>query len=426
MTKIQRTYSLQFIPFLLVIVLTVSCISKGSKETTSEFTQKNYTSFGEDVSFMKAYIDLIELTDPSGQGMVAVSPALQGRVMTSSANGADGRSFGWINRELFASGDTMEHINVYGGEERFWLGPEGGQYSIFFKNGDAFTLENWHTPNLIDLEPFEVSVRTKSSAVFTKKAELTNYSGFSFDLGIERKVEVLAASEAFDALGVVPVSGISTVAYRTTNKLTNEGELDWEKESGLLSIWLLGMFNPSPATTVVIPFVPGNEANLGVPVNDTYFGKVPEDRLVVRDSVLYFSGDGEYRSKIGLSPRRAKDVLGSYDATNRILTIVKYNQPKGVTDYVNSMWEIQEQPYAGDVVNSYNDGPPEPGAKPLGPFYELETSSPALALKSGETDTHIQLTCHFEGDEGSLNELAQQLLGVSVSEIASALNPQKP
>ncbi|MEQ9287654.1 MAG: hypothetical protein RIG77_12125 [Cyclobacteriaceae bacterium] len=386
---------------------------------------KDYTSFAEDVAFMGKYTDLIELSDPSGQGLVAVSAGLQGRVMTSSASGSEGRSYGWINRELFESGDTLEHINVYGGEERFWMGPEGGQYSIFFKKGDEFNLDNWYTPRLIDLEPFEVQELTASSVVFTKKASLVNYSGFQFDLGIERKVETLSPSRVLEELGLKSVNGINTVAYKTTNSLTNLGEQNWQKETGLLSIWMLGMFNPSPATTVVIPFNSGSEEELGIPVNDTYFGKVPEDRLVVKDDVLFFSGDGEYRSKIGLSPRRAKDICGSYDATNGILTIVKYNQPEGVTDYVNSMWEIQDQPYAGDVVNSYNDGPPEPGAKPLGPFYELETSSPALALKSGETGTHIQLTCHFEGDEKALDNIASRLLGVSLLEITSALNPVK-
>ncbi len=55
-----------------------------------------------------------------------------------------------------------------------------------------------------------------------------------------------------------------------------------------------------------------------------------------------------------------------------VLTLVHLTVPEGATDYVNSMWEIQEKPFAGDVVNSYNDGPASPGAKPLGPFYELE------------------------------------------------------
>ena len=182
------------------------------------------------------------------------------------------------------------------------------------------------------------------------------------------------------------------------------------------------MYHPSPATTIVIPFKAGPKEDFGEPVNDSYFGKVPADRLVVKDDVLFFSGDGKFRSKIGLSPSRAKNILGSYDATNNILTIVKYNQPDGIADYVNSMWEIQEAPYAGDVVNSYNDGPPEPGVEPLGPFYELETSSPALALKSGETGIHIQYTSHFEGDKKSLDKLLRQLLGVSIADIEAAQN----
>lgn len=404
--------------FLLVLSLTIACTRKKSESKENQpLPLEDYTSFADDVSFMQKYIDLLELSDSSGQGKVAVSAALQGRVMTSSASGSLGRSYGWINRELFESGDTLEHINVYGGEERFWLGPEGGQYSIFFEKGNEFNLDNWYTPRLIDLEPFEVQEQTASSAVFTKKAALTNYSGFQFELDIKRKVEALAPSKVFNELGIAPITGVNTVAYQTTNSLTNAGDRDWEKETGLLSIWLLGMFNPSRATTIVIPFKAGSEEELGIPVNDTYFGKVPEDRLVVKEDVLFFSGDGKYRSKIGLSPHRAKNICGSYDASNGILTIVKYNQPEGVTDYVNSMWEIQEQPYAGDVVNSYNDGPPEPGAKPLGPFYELETSSPALALKAGETGTHVQLTCHFEGEEEGLDFIAQQLLGVSIAEI---------
>jgi hypothetical protein len=137
---------------------------------------------------------------------------------------------------------------------------------------------------------------------------------------------------------------------------------------------------------------------------------------------LFFSGDGKHRSKIGLSPRRARDVAGSWGAEAGVLTILKYSQPdRGVTDYVNSMWEIQQHPYAGDVVNSYNDGPPAPGAKPLGPFYELETSSPALALAAGESAQHVEETYHFEGDRTALDALATSLLGVKLDEIEKSL-----
>jgi hypothetical protein len=73
------------------------------------------------------------------------------------------------------------------------------------------------------------------------------------------------------------------------------------------------------------------------------------------------------------------------------------------------------------VVNSYNDGPPSPGAKPLGPFYELETSSPAGALKAGEALTHVQQTIHLQGSADSLDPIAKATLGVSIAEITSAL-----
>ena len=41
--------------------------------------------------------------------------------------------------------------------------------------------------------------------------------------------------------------------------------------------------------------------------------------------------------------------------------------------------------------------PGTPGAPPLGPFYELETSSPALALAPGESAEHVHRTLHFLG-----------------------------
>ncbi|MCB4807863.1 hypothetical protein LG651_06335 [Tamlana sp. 62-3] len=416
---------------MLLLGLIFSCNQKKKSEkenhaadTAPHQNQKiEGATYGDDVSFMKNYIELIELTDANNQSKVAVSAALQGRVMTSSADGKSGRSYGWINSELFESKEIQEHINVYGGEERFWLGPEGGQYSIFFKKGAEFTLDDWYTPKLIDLEPFDVKNVSATSATFTKKASLKNYSGFQFDMEIEREVSILSKDDIQKQLNLSELSNnLKTVAYQTKNTLTNIGTKDWKKDSGLLSIWLLGMFNHSPNTTIVIPYVQGDDAKLGKVVNDTYFGKVPAERLVVKENAIFFKGDGEYRSKIGLTPMRAKDIAGSYDSANGILTIVKYNKPKNVTDYVNSMWEIQEEPFKGDVINAYNDGAPEPGAKPLGPFYELETSSPALALKSGESGTHIQTTFHIEGDEIILNPIIQELFGVTINDIKTAFN----
>jgi hypothetical protein len=104
-----------------------------------------------------------------------------------------------------------------------------------------------------------------------------------------------------------------------------------------------------------------------------------------------------------------------------VLTVVQYNKPAGVADYVNSMWQIQDQPYRGDVVNSYNDGPTSPGGKPLGPFYELETSSPAAVLAPGESILHTHRTYHFAGSAVQLDPIAQATLGVTIAQIRAAL-----
>lgn len=396
--------------FIGGIAMTAGCDSSAHKQR----------SFAQDLDFLRKHTKILVLSGESEGAKVAVAPAYQGRVLTSTASGDDSPGFGWINRELIAGGRFVEHMNPFGGEDRFWLGPEGGQFSIFFKKGDPFDLEHWQTPAPIDTDPFELVSSSESEAVFEKDMNLVNYSGTEFNLKVSRTIRLLPAGAAEDKLGVEPGSSIRTVAYESENKVTNTGSAPWKKETGLLSIWILGMYNPSPETTVVIPFKEGPEDKLGPMVNDAYFGKVPDDRLVISDGVMYFSGDGKYRSKIGLSPDRAKPVLGSYDAAGKALTIVQYTKPEDADGYVNSMWEIQEEPYGGDVVNSYNDGPPEPGAKPLGPFYELETSSPALDLKPGETATHVHRTFHMTGNEQDLDAVARRALGVGLDDIKTA------
>jgi hypothetical protein len=80
----------------------------------------------------------------------------------------------------------------------------------------------------------------------------------------------------------------------------------------------------------------------------------------------------------------------------------------------------QREPFKGDVVNSYNDGPPAPGKPPLGPFYELETSSPALELAPAEEHTHVHRTFHLVGPEGDLDRIARTTLGVGLADLTGA------
>lgn len=386
-------------------------------------------SFSEDLTFLEKHTDIVLLKQ--GDAAVAVAPAYQGRVMTSAINAGSGAGFGWINRPVITAGildekarkgKLEEHIYIFGGEERFWLGPEGGQFALFFKPGSKFEFADWSTPAVLDTEPFEMVKRTVASVEFHHECELVNFSGTRFKVGIDRGIRMLGESDATKLIGSKPDAGIRMVGYETDNRITNLGNEAWNPDTGLLSIWMLGMYNPSPATTVVIPFKAGDEAALGPKVNDAYFGKVPPEYLKIEDDVLFFRGDGTRRGKIGINSKRSKGIAGSFDSVGNVLNIVTYNLQDAPAGFVNSMWEMQREPYAGDVLNAYNDGSPAPGAPPLGPFYELETSSPAAALKPGGTMRHLQRTYHFQGTPDLLDPIAKHLLGVGIETIQTRFN----
>jgi hypothetical protein len=376
------------------------------------------SNFGQVVFFVNQHSKVVVLTEGRDGAAIAVWPAMQGRVLTSTVGGAAGRSFGWYNHDLIASGKVQAHINAVGGEDRLWLGPEGGQFSIFFAAGAPFDLAHWYTPAPLDTEPFEIVRQTSTSIAFRKSLELTNYSGTKFHVQIDREVRLLRESDVWHHLGMSADPDVKVVGFESDNRLSNLSSNSWSRETGLLSLWILGQFQATPETTIVLPIRPGPEAELGIPVKTDYFGTVPADRVRVEPNAVLFKADANYRSKLGLSPKRATGVSGSYDALNHVLTIVQYDQPAAPAEYVNSSWEIQTHPYRGDVANCYNDGPPAAGAPQLGRFYELESSSPARALSAGESVGHVHRTIHLVGAELELDRIAQQVLGVHLNETA--------
>lgn len=371
-------------------------------------------TFGYDKTFFENQnIDFVELRENNDLARLLVVPGYQGRVMTSTAGGEDGMSYGWINHTFIESGKLDPQINVYGGEERFWLGPEGGPYSIFFKAGEEQVFENWVVPPVIDSESFEVVENDTRHVEFVKNTVLTNASGTEFRIGIRRIVSLVPINSVSALLGIDIPEGLQGVAYQTDNIIQNNGDAAWTKETGLLSIWMLCMFNPTPATTVFIPYKKGGEGKI---LNDDYFGKVPSDRLIVEDGAIYFKIDGKYRSKIGLPYHRATPLCGSYDSEKMVLTLLWCSIPEDPEPYVNSKWGEQEDPYHGDVINSYNDGPMEDGSI-LGPFYEIETSSPGAELQPSETMKHTQRIMHFQGDPQELAKIVHQLFNLDLDDI---------
>jgi hypothetical protein len=126
---------------------------------------------------------------------------------------------------------------------------------------------------------------------------------------------------------------------------------------------------------------------------------------------------------LGVNPLSAKNIAGSYDTEKKILTITLFDIDNNAR-YLNQEWNTTKPPFSGDAVNSYNDGPLADGGQ-LGPFYELESVSPAAFLQPGQSITHNHNVFHFTGDEKALDAITQKLLEVSIAQLKNIFKENK-
>ena len=375
------------------------------------------SNYGQDVAFLRSHADVIELAT-SQAARVAVVPDFQGRVMTATLGADDGASYGWLNRPFIAQHPRDDPtFNNYGGADRFWLGPEAGQYALFFGAGESFDLGAWKAPPGFTTGPFEVDAQGEAGVTMSARFDVTNYAGTTFDCAVERRITALTNVQIAESLGTSARADLAAVAFESVNTLTNAGADPWSRPGGLINIWILGMMKGLPDGKVIIPLVTGDDVELGEKARMEYFGEIPPHYAGVCEDYVWYKVDGRRRSKIGIPPSRAKDVFGSYDIANRQLTIVRYTLPDGADGlpYPNSAWELQDDPFAGDPINSYNDPGTEAGEAT---FFELESSSPAAELAPGQSITHTHMTSHFTGDFEALNALSQAVLGIDLATLA--------
>ncbi|HVU90412.1 MAG TPA: DUF6786 family protein [Pirellulales bacterium] len=389
-------------------------------------------SYSQARDFLKEHTAIVEL-EGKDQQRVLLCPEYQGRVMTSSLAGSEGASLGWINYDFIKSGKQDAAFNNYGGEDRFWLGPEGGQYALWFKLEEKQLVKNWFTPPELNTGAFRVVAHDKSSCRMTRRVRVTNASELTFDLEVQRDARLLDARQfeelfgkpAADALGAHGANpALPLVGFETVNTATNVGPIAWDMTQGMVSIWTLGQFAAGERTVIIVPYKQGNEQELGPAVESGYFGPVPSERLKVIPTAILFRADGKFRAKLGVSQKRALPIAGSLDLDSGILTLVHFTMPAKPAEhfYVNNTWAIrQKNAYAGDVFNTYNDGPAEPGAKALGGFYELETLSPTRPLAPKETIAHTHRTFHIKADGDRLERLVKATLNVELADLKKFL-----
>lgn len=409
---------IHLLTFIALTIMATSCNNGNKNSGNKKTTDHAEGTFGYDLNFLKKHdTDLAVLKNNNGNAQIIVSPKYQAKVFTSTAQGPDGRSFGWVHYPSF-TGAVDPHMNAYGGENRFWLGPEGGIYSLFFKPDTKMVFENWHTPPAFDSEPWNVISKEDSSSVtMHKDMKLENYRGAILSIAVDRKVSLLDDKTINRELQISPEDSVYAVGYETDNVITNKGDFDWNEKTGMPCIWILDMFTPSETGVIAIPFKPSENKNEKIATTD-YFGAIPDDRIKYTDSILYFKVDGKSRGKLGLPPTRAKGIEGSYDPTHHVLTILTTDIDQA-GKYLYQKWDTTGAAFDGDALNAYNDGPLEDGSQ-MGPFYEMESVSPAAMLKPGEMLAHRQSVYHFTGNEKALNNISEKVLGISIDDFKSA------
>ncbi len=400
---------------ILIIGLSLFCSCKSKiRKNYNKTANFKEGSFGYDLNFLKQKDDVVLLKSSSGRSAVIVSAKYQGKVFTSTADGNTGMSFGWINYKAF-DGPVDPHMNAYGGEDRLWLGPEGGPFALFFKKGAKMEFANWFTPAPVDHQSWSITSKDDKQVSLTKAMSLSNYHGAQLELKVDRRITLLERADIEKALKISLDNSISAVGFKTDNSITNTGSTAWTAQTGAPCLWNLDMFTPSATTTIIIPY---HIHATGKIATTDYFGQIPADRAFYEKGHLFFKADGKSRGKLGMPAIRTTAVAGSYDAAGHVLTITLFDVDDGAT-YLNQEWKTDKDPFVGDAVNAYNDGPLADGTQ-MGPFYEIESVSPGAFLKPGEKLIHQHCVFHFMGDPAALNEIAVKTLGVSISDIQSA------
>lgn len=371
-----------------------------------------------------SFSDVVKLLEDSGndayvlegrrEGKQAlVCPSLAGRVMGTTYDGGQGDFGGFIDARAFKEG--MKDIwDNWGGEERYWLCPEGGQFGLMF-GGRQDCFDNYTVQDGINNQKYELIDLSKTGASLTMRAsfELVNATGTKFHVGCVRRTTVL--DDCPYVVGAGPE--IDFVGFQSESTVTNLGDNSWTRETGCLAHWHLGQFLPGPRVIVIIPFRQGEIAD--PPIREDYFrdfcidGRMPANRYWRKDGFALFKADGKVRTKIGQNRSRATGILGSYDLESSEMVLMEYDLYPNL-EYAASYWYEQAEPYNGDCISFSAEGPGAPG-EPDGRCYELESMSPAMLLAPGQSFTFRTRTMHVKGPRIALAGICRKHLGPEIS-----------
>jgi hypothetical protein len=275
-------------------------------------------SYGETREFLARRTSIVELTNGEGSRIV-VAPSWQGRVMTSTCEGSDGPSLGFVHRACIETGKADRQCNHYGGEDRMSIGPEGGPFGFWFSRGTKQVLKNWQTPTGLNNAVWKVvSPPSDRSVQMTTRWMLKNASGTAFTLDVTREVRLLGPDELQRSFGnwtagMLNRADVKTVAYETENRVVNRGE-PFSKLTGLVSIGVCGMMNAGRRTVMLMPYKAGSASVLGRSAEDQQRCDFDVGRRTISGEGRHSAGAGSQCFGVDRFGRGRVDVGAIHDA----------------------------------------------------------------------------------------------------------------
>jgi hypothetical protein len=358
----------------------------------------------------------IVLRHPATSAALAVAPDLVGRAMCSTFDAKAGKANGWINHEALQKGKVDPVFNNFGGEERFWFAPEGGPFGLMFgRKKSAF--ENYTVQDGMSSLSYQVVDNDDQFVSMKAEMSLRNGSDTQFSLRVERRISLIASCPYASEIP----GPVESVAFQSDNIVTNVGASPWSRKNGTLAMWCLGQFVEHPRLSVIVPIRPAVGVLPSSPTVDEYFkdfclgGSFPSDRRLSFDDYVLLKADGRVRGKIGVKKEHATGRLGSYNPNDDHLIIVDHDfYPE--LEYAAGYWRSYDDPFNGDALSVYIDGPQEAGG-PDGFSYELETMSPALFLPPGESFAYRNRTFHLRASRKAIGMVCKRFLKADIEKM---------
>ena len=328
-------------------------------------------SYHDALNYLAQKTSVIELYNQWG-GRVAVCPDWNGRILTSTCDGLDGNSFGFVNVQAIDN----EQFEKFGGEDQWTISPL--------------------------IHPFTVDNVKENKTALQQTLSMTDANGVPVDVHLSRSISLLSRQAIGSWFGdavaeALEQADVSVVSFRTENIVRSQ-------QKAHIASRQRGMFNASPHTTVIVPTVPEGFAPKPIPVEIDYLGRSPHGRIRHLPQTLLFRADGQGRCRITIPFSSAPPIIGAVELRQGVLTLWTFDLPNGSEE---------------DIIRIYNPGRSHGNELDWATYHEINCFSSAQELLPENSLTYCQCTLHLNADNKVLDDLVQQIFDVSLEAIRS-------